>query len=255
MSSGQHSCSRLQLCDFCLPYPGWKRGPQIRNERVSPRFTIVQTELQAHAFGGSDSSHVAKSVDGKLWFSPYEGISVIDPRHIPVNKLPPPVHIEQITADRRLRWQNLSGAAASNLHLPALSRDLVINYTALSFGAPEKVRFRIRLEGHDPDWKDAGNERKAFYNDLPPRHYRFRVMASNNSGAWNEAGDTLDFSIDPAYYQTTGSVRHASPRLSYCCEGCTGIVCIRSRGNSTRISKDASTSACASPAICTHLAQ
>jgi hypothetical protein len=194
-------------------------------------------------------------VDGKLWFSPYEGISVIDPRHIPVNKLPPPVHIEQITADRRLRWQNLSGAAASNLHLPALSRDLVINYTALSFVAPEKVRFRIRLEGHDPDWKDAGNERKAFYNHLPPRHYRFRVMASNNSGAWNEAGDTLDFSIDPAHYQTTGSVRHASPRLSYCCEGCTGIVCIRSRGNSTRISKDASTSACASPAICTHLAQ
>jgi signal transduction histidine kinase len=64
------------------------------------------------------------------------------------------------------------------------------------------VRFRIKLEGRDPDWKDVGNERKAFYNDLPPRNYRFRVMASNNSGIWNEAGASLDFSIAPAYYQT-----------------------------------------------------
>jgi len=149
------------------------------------------------------SPGVAKSTDGKLWFSPGDGVSVIDPRHIPINKLPPPVHIEQITADRKLRWQNLSGAAASNLRLPALSRDLQIDYTALSFVAPEKVRFRVKLEGHDPDWKDMGTERKAFYNDLPPRHYRFRVMASNNSGVWNEAGDSLDFSVDPAYYQTT----------------------------------------------------
>ena len=73
----------------------------------------------------------------------------------------------------------------------------------VSFVTPEKVRFRVKLEGHDPDWKDVGTERKAFYTDLPPRHYRFRVMACNNSGLWNEAGDSLDFSIDPAYYQTT----------------------------------------------------
>jgi len=152
---------------------------------------------------GGYTPPVAKSTDGKLWFLTGDGVSVIDPRHIPLNKLPPPVHIEQITADRKIRWQNFSRAAASNLRLPALSRDLQIDYTALSFVAPEKVRFRVKLEGHDPDWKDAGNERKAFYNDLPPRHYRFRVMASNNSGVWNETGDSLDFSIDPAYYQTT----------------------------------------------------
>ena len=93
--------------------------------------------------------------------------------------------------------------ASPHLRLPALVRDLEIDYTALSLVAPEKIRFRVKLEGRDPDWKDVGNERKAFYNDLPPRHYRFRVMACNNSGVWNEAGDSLDFSIDPAYYQTT----------------------------------------------------
>jgi signal transduction histidine kinase/ligand-binding sensor domain-containing protein len=139
---------------------------------------------------------VAKASDGKLWFLPFDGVNVIDPRHIPVNKLPPPVHIEQITADRR------TYETSSNLRLPPLIRDLEIDYTALSLGAPEKIRFRVKLEGRDPGWKDAGNERKAFYNDLPPRSYRFRVMASNNSGVWNEAGDSLDFSIAAAYYQT-----------------------------------------------------
>jgi hypothetical protein len=127
---------------------------------------------------------------------PFDGVSVIDPRHLPFNKLPPPVHIEQITADRK-KYET-----SSNLRLPALVRDLEIDYTALSLVAPEKNRFRVKLEGRDPDWKDVGNERKAFYNDLPPRNYRFRVMASNNSGVWNEAGASFDFSIDPAYYQT-----------------------------------------------------
>ena len=140
---------------------------------------------------------VAKASDGKLWFLPFDGVNVIDPRHLPFNNLPPLVHIEQITADRKKH------ETSSNLRLPALTRDLEIDYTALSLVAPEKIRFRVKLEGRDPDWKDVGNERKAFYNDLPPRNYRFRVAASNNSGVWNEAGASFDFSIRPAYYQTT----------------------------------------------------
>src|SRR6185295_8483775 len=63
--------------------------------------------------------------------------------------------------------------------------------------------FKIRLEGWDRDWQDVGARRQAFYNNLPPRTYRFRVKASNNSGVWNEAGAAIDFSIAPAYYQTT----------------------------------------------------
>src|SRR5262249_43683840 len=71
-----------------------------------------------------------------------------------------------------------------------------------SFVAPEKIQFKYRLEGHDRDWQDAGNRRQAFYNDLPPRSYRFRVMASNDNGVWNQEGAYLDFSIAPKYYQT-----------------------------------------------------
>jgi len=145
----------------------------------------------------SYSPLAAKSTDGKLWFVGGDGISVIDPRHLPVNKLPPPVHIEQITADRKKYETSL------NLRLPALTRDLEIDYTALSLVAPEKNRFKYKLEGYDRDWQDVGNRRQAFYNSLSPRKYRFRVMASNNSGVWNETGDTLDFSVEPAYYQTT----------------------------------------------------
>src|SRR5712671_112446 len=146
---------------------------------------------------------VAKSANGKLWFLPLDGVSVIDPRHLPFNKLPPPVQIERVTADRKTYWENLSGhASSSHPRLPALVRDLEIDYTALSLVAPEKIRFRYRLEGRDSDWLDAGNRRQAFYNDLAPRNYRFRVAASNNSGVWNEAGASFDFSITPAYYQT-----------------------------------------------------
>jgi signal transduction histidine kinase/ligand-binding sensor domain-containing protein len=139
---------------------------------------------------------VAKSPDGKIWFQRTDGVGVIDPSHLTVNNLAPPVHIEQIVADRKPYDAN------SGLRLPPLIRDLQIDYTALSFAAPEKVQFRFTLEGRDTDWQDAGTRRQAFYSDLPPRNYRFRVIACNNSGVWNEAGASLDFSVAPAYYQS-----------------------------------------------------
>jgi PAS domain S-box-containing protein len=139
---------------------------------------------------------VAKSTDGKLWFVMGEGVQVVDPHHLPVNKISPPVYIDQVTADRK------AYDAAQGLRLPPLVRDLAIDFTALSFVAPEKVRFRYKLEGYDNEWQEAGNRRQAFYTNLAPRNYRFRVVASNNSGVWNEAGALLDFFIAPAFYQT-----------------------------------------------------
>ncbi len=114
------------------------------------------------------------------------------------------MHIEQVAADRKVydATYNSAGAANGQLKLPALLRDLEIDYTALSLVVPEKVRFRYKLEGWDSDWQDVGNRRQAFYSNLSPRNYRFRVMACNNSGVWNETGTFLDFSVAPAYYQT-----------------------------------------------------
>lgn len=154
------------------------------------------------AEGGSHTSpQVTKSTDGRLWFQGPDGLSVIDPSHLPFNKLPPPVHVNQITADRQT--YDVSSDSTPRLHLPPLIRDLQIDYTALSLVAPEKVRFRYKLEGYDRDWHEADTRRQAFYTNLPPRNYRFRVMACNNNGVWNETGTYFDFTIDPAYYQTT----------------------------------------------------
>jgi signal transduction histidine kinase/ligand-binding sensor domain-containing protein len=144
---------------------------------------------------------VTKSRDGKLWFLAGDGVQVVDPNHLTLNRIVPPVHIERIVADQKTVWQNLPGRTVSNVHLPARTRDLQITYTALSLVAPEKVQFKYKLEGQDPDWKLAVNDRKAEYTNLARGTYRFRVIASNNNGIWNDQGDTLEFSVDPAYYQ------------------------------------------------------
>jgi signal transduction histidine kinase/ligand-binding sensor domain-containing protein len=139
---------------------------------------------------------VTKASDRRIWYVASDGVSVIDPRHFPFNNLPPPVHIEQITADDK------TYDATSGLRLPPHVRNLDIDYTALSLVVPEKVRFRVKLEGQDKDWRELLNVRHVEYTNLSPKHYRFRVLASNNSGLWNEEGASLDFVIPPAWYQT-----------------------------------------------------
>jgi signal transduction histidine kinase/ligand-binding sensor domain-containing protein len=140
---------------------------------------------------------VTKASDGRIWYVDYDGVSVIDPPHLPFNKIPPPVHIEQVTADGK------TYEAENGLRLPAGIRNLAIDYTALSLVAPEKVHFRYKLEGQNRNWHEVVNDREVQYTNLPPGNYHFRVMACNNSGVWNEEGAVLDFSIAPAYYQTT----------------------------------------------------
>jgi len=138
----------------------------------------------------------AMSPDGRLWFVNGRFLQMIDPRRPRLNTVSPPVHIEEIVADHK------SYALQDGLRLPPLTRDLEIDYTALSFVVPQKVHFRYLLEGHDARWQEPGTRRQAFYNDLRPGHYRFRVIACNNDGVWNEAGAFLNFSIAPAYYQS-----------------------------------------------------
>jgi signal transduction histidine kinase/ligand-binding sensor domain-containing protein len=170
-----------------------------RDAKPAIRVTVFDSSdgVRIGAGGSHQSPQVAKSLDGKLWFHNYDGVGVIDPRRLPFNSVPPPVHVEQFVADRKT--YNASG----QVRLPPLIHDLEIDYTALSLVAPEKMLFRYKLEGYDRDWQDAGNRRQAFYTNLPPRNYRFRVIACNNSGVWNETGTYFDFTIAPAYYQTT----------------------------------------------------
>jgi signal transduction histidine kinase len=152
------------------------------------------------ATGNHFNPQVAKSTDGKIWFSTSDGLSLVDPNRVRFNHIQPPVQIEQFVADRKIYDATYVGDGP--LRLPPLIRDLQIDYTALSLAAPEKIRFRYKLEGRDSDWQEAGNRRQVFYNDLGPGNYRFRVIACNNNGVWNETGAYVDFTIAAAYYQT-----------------------------------------------------
>jgi signal transduction histidine kinase len=134
--------------------------------------------------------------DGRLWFATNRGVAWIDPQRIPKNSLPPPVSISSLSTDEKLYEPSPS------LELPKGTTRLQINFTALSLSIPERVRFRYKLEGVDEDWQDPGAERRTTYTSLGPGNYRFRVIASNNDGVWNEEGATLDFSIAPMFYQT-----------------------------------------------------
>jgi len=137
----------------------------------------------------------SKAPDGRLWFLTGVSAQVLDPDHLYENALPPPVYVEGVVADRKRL------DATSLVKVPALSRDLEIDYTAPSFSVPQKVRFRYMLEGRDREWQDAGTRRQAFYTDLKPGPYRFRVTACNSQGVWNQTGASLDFVIAPAWYQ------------------------------------------------------
>jgi signal transduction histidine kinase/ligand-binding sensor domain-containing protein len=148
------------------------------------------------AFEDPLNSEEVQGTDGRLWFAASNGLAWLDPAHISRNALAPPVSIQSLTADDKLYPYWASPA------LPALTGHLEIKFTALSLSIPERNHFRYKLEGYDKDWREIGTQRQASYTNLSPRKYRFRVIASNNDGVWNEAGATLDFSVLPAWYQT-----------------------------------------------------
>lgn len=139
---------------------------------------------------------VVRGGDGRLWFSTLGGVVWVDPRRIVRNPLPPPVAIRSLTAQGRT-WRD-----PRQLSLAKGTSDLVIRYAGLSLSIPERVRFRYRLEGVDDGWIDAGNRREAHYTNLGPGHYRFRVLAANNDGIWNEEGATIEFTIPPTFIQS-----------------------------------------------------
>lgn len=136
------------------------------------------------------------AADGRLWFALENGLVTVDPQHIAANPMPPPVLIQAVQADGR-RYPPRDA-----LELPMRTANLKIEYTATSLAIPERMRFRYRLEGVDPGWQEAGTRREAFYTNLQPGRYRFRVIASNDDGVWNEQGAALSFVVPPAFTQT-----------------------------------------------------
>jgi signal transduction histidine kinase/ligand-binding sensor domain-containing protein len=183
-------CGLLRVA--AADWSAWAKSPDTK---VSVDTFDVRDGVK-HGTGVTTQPGVSKSPDGRLWFAGAWFVQMIDPRRTSTNNVPPPVRIEGIVAD------GTNYAVDRPARLPPLLRHIQIDYTALSFNFPRKVVFRYKLEGHDDDWHDAGDRRQALYNDLRPGNYRFRVLASNRTGAWNGSGAAIDFSIAPAWFET-----------------------------------------------------
>ena len=161
---------------------------------------VVQSRLYG-TFDGAQPNFgsfnaAATTPDGRVWFSSGVVVQMIDPAKLAPKVPPAETHIESLVADRK-DFQPMQ-----DLRIPPNPRNLQIDYTSPTFLIPQKVNFRYRLDNYDRDWHDAGTRRQAFYTDLPPGKYTFRVMAANSDGLWNESAASLAFSVTPAYYQT-----------------------------------------------------
>jgi signal transduction histidine kinase len=138
-----------------------------------------------------------KSHDGRIWFATINGLSVVDPRSVPSNPLPPPVIIEDVLVNGLPLKPEKSG----EFIIPPLSQRVDFRYTGICLKGGPRAHFKRRLEGLEGDWIDVGGQRTATYYSLAPGKYRFRVIAANEDGIWNLAGASIGARALPAWWQ------------------------------------------------------
>ncbi len=165
-------------------------------QKVNPSVFGKEAGMRSIECNGANQPAGCKSRDGKLWFPTTDGVSVIDPKDIGRNKPPSPVVIEKIMLDGECCPVNKS------VTLPPGKNNLEIHYTALSFIVPGKILFKYKLEGFDKKWLDPGSNRTAYYTNLPPGKYVFRVIARSSYGVWNDTGAQVSFHLKPKFHQT-----------------------------------------------------
>ena len=135
------------------------------------------------------------TLDGRIWFPNSKGVVMIDPANVPINQIVPDVHIDHVRANRS------EVGRSERTVIPPGRGELEFQFSAPSFIAPQKVRFRYRLEGYDKDWVETGDRRLALYTNLKPGRYTFRVVAANADGIWNTTGDSVKIQLLPRFYQ------------------------------------------------------
>jgi signal transduction histidine kinase/ligand-binding sensor domain-containing protein len=159
----------------------------------------VRDGMKTRACNVGDQPTAWKTTEGSLMFCSLKGVVVVDPRRLYSNSLIPPVQIEKVLINKQ---EQLAGKELQQ-PLSLGAGEVEIHYAALSFTAPERVRFKYKLEGFDKDWVDAGTRRFAYYANLPPGHYSFKVIAGHIDGPWNETGQSFGFYFKPYFYQTS----------------------------------------------------
>ncbi|KAB1063812.1 sensor histidine kinase [Salibacter halophilus] len=131
-----------------------------------------------------------------VWLGTVNGLMRLDPSRLQQNQKEPRLHITAI----ELFYTDTN--LLDGVHLPHDQNTISFQYNGISLTNPEKVRYRIKLEGYS-EWSPVTDKREATYNNLPPGDYTFKVLSSNNAGVWNEEPETFSFTIEKPFWQTT----------------------------------------------------
>jgi ligand-binding sensor domain-containing protein/signal transduction histidine kinase len=167
----------------------------LRSQGFARRDGLPSLECSAVAKPGA-----WKARDGRLWFATAKGLAVVDARlDLEPTAHRPHVLVEHIVADSQTIALD---RARRSLTIPPGRGDLQFHFTALSLSQPGKNRFEYQLVGFDADWIDAGNQRIAYYTQVPPGRYTFRVRGCNSDGIWNEEGASITITMMPHLWQT-----------------------------------------------------
>ena len=142
--------------------------------------------MKSSECNGNSQPAGIRTSDGRMWWPTTNGVAVINPSDIPINTIPPEVAIESVKVD------SLSVDLANRVRIGVGYNYVEIHYTGLSFVVPARMIFQYKLEGFDREWKSAGARRIAYYTNIPPGKYVFRVQARNNDGFWSKGGASLE---------------------------------------------------------------
>ncbi|MFA6469755.1 MAG: two-component regulator propeller domain-containing protein [Bacteroidota bacterium] len=187
---------------------GCNRG--IFTARISELNDVADgatSTVQCYSFGTKDGMSTSETNGGfqpsvvndgrgTLYFPTVNGVAAVATRSIQYNTIVPPVKIEGISlGDRPYLFD-------STATFPYDSTDISIHYAVLSYSDPEKVRYRYMMEGVDGSWIEAGSRRTAYYSNVKPGEWTFRVIASNNDGVWNTIGASVPIVVLPPFWMT-----------------------------------------------------
>ena len=151
---------------------------------------VKTTEPLARDYSG------CRTPDGRIWFPCSKGVIIIDPARVPGDSPPSMVSIDRV----RVNGQQVDPRSPGVLK--GGPGNLEFDYSALDYAAPLKLRYRYRLDGFDSDWQPAGARRSAFYTNLKPGRYGFRVQARNGEGPWGDTEATFSLDLPAIFYQT-----------------------------------------------------